>query len=298
MRISVTTKKKHKQKTMARNMSGTRKETFVWTDDEVELLLRVTLDYKSTKLQDHVDWESCHAKYSDIFDAFLAQYPKNPTDKDFPHDPNAITKSQVTAKVKNVRGKYRQAVDTGRRSGQGRVVLLFFELCEEIWCGSPATRSVDAGFETGDLEDSSSNQSSAEGLERPTDSPRSTESHGSRPPAVVKQRRDMLQAKLNSHRTERLKRRLPAETAVQEDIILKKRMLELMEESARRNAENMQQINQNIANITCAIQDGFSLMRQLLVQPQHISHPHSSRGGFGQFTHVHPPDTCRPSHTQ
>ena len=43
-------------------------------------------------------------------------------------------------------------MDTGRKSGQGRVVYLYFELCSEIWGGSPATRSLDAGIETGSLE--------------------------------------------------------------------------------------------------------------------------------------------------
>ncbi|KAK1880872.1 putative ankyrin repeat protein R96 [Dissostichus eleginoides] len=108
-----------------------RREAFVWTDDEVELLLRVTLDYTTTKVQENVDWESCKCKYSDIGVAFHAQYPRTQTDKDFPHDANAITKVQLTAKIKNIRSNYRQAVDTGHRSGQGHVVLLFFELCEE-----------------------------------------------------------------------------------------------------------------------------------------------------------------------
>ncbi|KAJ4928533.1 hypothetical protein JOQ06_016324 [Pogonophryne albipinna] len=47
-----------------------RKDAFLWTDDEVELLLRVTLDYKTTKVQESFDWESCKSKYSDIGDTF------------------------------------------------------------------------------------------------------------------------------------------------------------------------------------------------------------------------------------
>lgn len=165
---------------MTEDTNRSRKETFVWTDDEVELLLGVTLDYKATRLQENVDWESCQTKYSDIFDAFHAQYRRRPTDKDFPHDVNAITKAQITTqittKIKNIRGKYRKAVDTGRRSGQGRVVLLFFELCEEVWGGSPATHCINAGIETGGLEESSSRQSSSPTLELSIDSPQSIES--------------------------------------------------------------------------------------------------------------------------
>ncbi|KAI4818365.1 hypothetical protein KUCAC02_011708 [Chaenocephalus aceratus] len=148
-----------------------RKDAFLWTDDEVELLLRVALDYKTTKVQESFDWESCKSKYSDIGDTFQVQDPRTPTDKDFPHDASVITKVQFTAKIKHICSKYRQAVDTGRWSGQGRVVLLFFELCEEVWGGSPATCTISSGIETGDLEESSSGPSSSPSLEGSNDSP-------------------------------------------------------------------------------------------------------------------------------
>lgn len=52
----------------------------------------------------------------------------------------------------------------------------------------------------------------------------------------------------------------------EEDLQIKRRMLELMEDSARRNSDNMQQINTNITHLTSTIQDGFSLLRELLLQ--------------------------------
>lgn len=45
-----------------------------------------------------------------------------------------------------------QAVDSGRRSGHGRVVYLYFDLCEKIWGGSPATEQMDTGLETTEIE--------------------------------------------------------------------------------------------------------------------------------------------------
>jgi len=60
----------YNNKTKMANATRARVDSFVWT----ELLLRVTLDYKSTKLQENVDWESCQSKYSDIMEAFQAQY--------------------------------------------------------------------------------------------------------------------------------------------------------------------------------------------------------------------------------
>ncbi|KAI4806956.1 hypothetical protein KUCAC02_017746 [Chaenocephalus aceratus] len=85
-----------------------RKDLFSWTDVEVELLLRVSLDYKMSKIQENVDWETCRSKYSDICDAFQVQYPRNPTEeKDFPHNASAITKVQLTAKLKQMHIKDR-----------------------------------------------------------------------------------------------------------------------------------------------------------------------------------------------
>ncbi|CAM4571979.1 unnamed protein product [Leuciscus chuanchicus] len=235
--------------------SRARVESFIWTDDEVELLLRVTLDYKSTKLQENVDWESCHSKYSDIMDAFHAQYPRELTEKDFPHDASMVSKSQVTAKLKNIRSKYRHAVDTGRRSSQG-------------WGGSPATRSIDTGIETGDLEETSTST-----VELSSDSPNSTESLYCLPSVVVKQHQDLLQvtAKLNSHRGDRLKRKVQADPA-EEDLKIKRRMLELMEDSARRNFDNMLQINTNIANITTAVDNSKGTHHHSCTQ--HNTTPH------------------------
>lgn len=43
-----------------------------------------------------------------------------------------------STKLKAIRLKYRHAVDSGKKSAHGRVVLLYFELCEQIWGGSLA----------------------------------------------------------------------------------------------------------------------------------------------------------------
>ena len=160
----------------AEESSKTQIDSLVWTDDEVKLLLQVTLDYKSNKIQEGVDWESCKSKYEDIKGLFEAQYPKNSTEKDFPHDAKTISRVQVTSKLKNVKMNYRKAVDAGRRSGNGRVVLMNFELCEQLWGGSPATQGNDTGIETDDLEIAESD------IER-----------SDLPPGVVKQRLDLLQ---------------------------------------------------------------------------------------------------------
>ena len=143
-------------------ISPTRKEImareyFTWTDDETELLLSLTLEYKTEKSLENIDWESLRSKYNDIHERFVAHLQNivegtTPApDKYSPHRPEEITTAVVTSKLKGIRGRYRKAVDSGRKSGHGRVVELYFTLCQEIWGGSPATEQISSGLESGDL---------------------------------------------------------------------------------------------------------------------------------------------------
>lgn len=134
-------------------MATCKGESFVWTDSEVELLLSVTNDYKTEKFQESIDWEclSVQSKYVDILARFIAQYRKKSAD--FPHRKEDITKTIIVNKLKQMKSKYRLAVDEGRRSGFGRVVFLYFEQCEELWGGSPATNSISSVIETSEIND-------------------------------------------------------------------------------------------------------------------------------------------------
>ena len=123
-------------------------DTYKWTDDEVELLLTVTKVYKTKQ----IDQESCVDKYGEILETYSAHYPSPEDaaaiDKDFPHKKDELTKSVLTSKLKAIRNKYRQVVDNGRRSGHGRIVMIFYEHCSEIWGGSPATAAIADGLES------------------------------------------------------------------------------------------------------------------------------------------------------
>ena len=80
-----------------------RKEQFSWTDDETELLLDITLEYKPEKIANGIDWESIRSKYVDIwvrFSAELTRMIEESTPGDFPHKPEEITKAMLTSKLK------------------------------------------------------------------------------------------------------------------------------------------------------------------------------------------------------
>ena len=120
---------------MPKETAAGKRQEFVWTDDESELLLSVTLQYKVQKTTEGVDWESVRSKYEDILVLFREALPGKPEEacgKDYPHERDAVNKLILSTKLKNIRIKYRQAVDSGQRSGHGRVVMLYFKLCQQI----------------------------------------------------------------------------------------------------------------------------------------------------------------------
>ena len=57
-------------------------------------------------------------------------------------------KEPVSAKLKSIRTHIKKAVDTGKRSGGGRIICTFYELCERIWGGCPAVNSISDGIDT------------------------------------------------------------------------------------------------------------------------------------------------------
>ena len=103
-----------------------KKKDFQWTDDESELLLNVTYDYNAAKAVDNVDWESVKSKYDEILERFRTELPDEPPSaaeqertncglaKDYPHSKEEVMKQIIMTKLKVIRLKYRQAVDSGR----------------------------------------------------------------------------------------------------------------------------------------------------------------------------------------
>ena len=124
-------------------------DSFGWTDAEIELLLDVIKQFQPDRQFEGVDWESVKSKYGKIKDMLLERYLTSGKPEDFPKNKSClhglITKDRIAAKVKTIRKNYKKAVDRGRRSsGGGRVACTFYDLCNDIWSGSPATQGIDS----------------------------------------------------------------------------------------------------------------------------------------------------------
>ena len=256
---------------------------FQWTDDEAELLLSVTHDYKVKKSTECVDWESVKSKYEDILELMLEALPYSPDEaqgKDYPHEKAAITKSILTTKLKNIRIKFRQTVDSGRRSGHGRVVMLYYELCEKIWGGSPATNQIEGGVESTDLYllESSEVTEPEPPVESTVSQPEEeSSSSASSSVATTEHRRQLLDSKLKNYKQERLKRKLPVDaqllSCAQEELAIKRRLMEQMEGMEKQYSENMSRLSANMEKLTDSISSGFSMLHMLIGQQPMYPYP-------------------------
>lgn len=103
----------------------------MWSDDEAELLLNVTHDYKIQHLVDGTCWKSVKSKYADILELFRKELPPSEEEaswfnKNYPHKPKVVTKENVLTKLKAVKKKFREV---GLSLSLSHCLSVFVVLC-------------------------------------------------------------------------------------------------------------------------------------------------------------------------
>ena len=267
-----------------------KEDVFTWTDDEAALLLSITADYRAQKLSEGVDWESVQAKYCDIARRMIEYLRKHHeiggTDKDYPHQTDEITKERVATKLKAVRLKYRAAVDSGRRSGHGRVILLYFEECEQIWGGSPATKRLQNGIDSSNinLDDSCKesigipfNEGNSEDSDPELEVSASTSSTSTSIGSLdvdsterVSKRRALLDDALKNHKKRKLQKKVSMDrqllSLAKEELELKKEMLKQQREIDDDYKNSMRTLSGVMESLGRSIAEGFQSLRYIQQQ--------------------------------
>ena len=277
---------------VTKNNKKNTKRDFIWTDEEISLLLQIIIDYKATKMARGLDWETIKAKYEEIMELFHLRYPKegsgvSPEEYLNSADPTVVSKERIVTKIKRIRNMFRKAVDSGRKSGGGRVVFSLYEECEEIWAGSPAVNCIQNGIQSSfstpstsgeslDLESSKDFDDNTKGLEEETlleeDSSLET-----RPESSEMATKDMASARRNllSHLKEKKDSKLSKRTSAEaqlldiarEELKLKKATLASIESSKQKHAATMQMFGENLQNLTSVISNGFGMLQGILSHP-------------------------------
>lgn len=276
-----------------------KKEEFSWTDDEVQLLLEAILAFKSTCEYEGISWESVKSKYQKIADIFIERYPTD-SSEEFPRGSclHQLTKERMAAKIKRIRGNYKKAVDAGRRSGGGRIVLTFYDLCDRIWGGSPAVQSIDGAIDSSEvLVDPSDKQGRSREL---SVSPAPSQANETSSTFVglnefcqsgdeeigdernddnidlnslaTKERRAKISELLKNRKDNKMTNKLSCETQMlncaKDDLNLKRKMAENMEKSDTELSETIKKVNKTMESIGQSIKEGFSLMAEIMKSSQ------------------------------
>ena len=69
-----------------------------------------------------------------------------------PHNLSLFTRERIASKIRDIRKRYKKAADSGKKSGGGGAAATFYDVCNEIWGGCPATTSLERGVDTADSE--------------------------------------------------------------------------------------------------------------------------------------------------
>ena len=77
-----------------------------------------------------MDWEPRRSKYEQIFELMMKQYPM--TFSENYQNKNSLNKDRITVKLKSIRTGFKKAADAGKKSGGGRVVFTFYDLCANL----------------------------------------------------------------------------------------------------------------------------------------------------------------------
>ena len=84
----------------------------------------------------------------------------------------------------------------------------------------------------------------------------------------IQQRRELLGAQLNDYKQAKLKRKLPVDSQLpncaKEDVQLKKKLIDQMEQMDRLYNGHMKKLSANMEKLTSLITTGFSLLQGLL----------------------------------
>lgn len=141
-----------------------------------------------------------------------------------------------------------------------------------MWGGSPATEQIDCGVESSDLHLHSEDEDDGVTHDntQTNDTPSGGHNSESDMQSNVHKRRKYLDTKLDKYKQEKLKRKLPVDmqllSCAQEDLEVKRKFVDRMDEIDKKYTDNMEKMAHNIGKLTESISEGFSLLRNMMFQ--------------------------------
>ena len=186
--------------------------------------------------------------------------------------------------------KYRAALHSGGRSGGGRVVAAFYDICSSISEGSPSAESIDGGVEScavrregfagkdqGDIHESGAMQSSLENAsgdevtcgddEVNEDVCTSSTSQPKETKAKADGRRDLITF-IKDQRNGKLKKKLPSDQVMidltKQDLELKRDIVKQLKETDDDQKQQLKVMTETVGSLAQTISEGFLALKSFL----------------------------------
>ena len=253
-------------------------KVFNWTDHEIALPVGVIIDYKADRASKGEDWDTMRSKYEDILALFLERYPTDPAkESEFPNskDKSVFSKERLIGKIKKLKLNFRKAIDSGKRSGGGRVVTNLYDECLEIWSGPPAVDSMPSGLEssveTAYASDSEGNGASVSFTATGNDHKQDGNTSASATVENNSERRKLVSEMIKGRKDSKLTKKLSTENQLlalgREELSLKRKLIEKMDESERKYQKSMETFANSLSSMCATLNSGFAMLGTILQNP-------------------------------
>ena len=170
-------------------------------------------------------------------------------------------------------------------------MFLYYELCEKIWGGSPATETIETGVESEEVnclvdreeemlsdenEDEESQSDKGDSSSQFGDRSSSSSSHPSEDEDIQRgrKRREELSATLSAYKLKKMKKGAPTDSRMinlaEKELSLKKSMMEQFEIMNRDHKETMNMLTTNLKSLSDTMTSTFALLQQSMLRPPHL----------------------------
>ena len=289
---------KRKTNVNIENNDSKKFKRWTWTSEMVETLLLNIVECKSEKEFEGLDFEAdMIAFYSRVREMMAEMFP--PTDFGpkaikLYHTDNMTTEeileckrksdtekkqikegySRVKIKIKELRRGYKNTVDTGSRSGSGRLVSENFELLRGIWGGSPAVTSLQSAITSQDNQhdtESAVSDSEAEvtvenvALGINTDTAIKVSKKEAHPTTNPKEnKRNHMAKNLSSQQ-----RNMMLLNIAREELYIKNKVYETMNKQMEQAERHSAAVVESMNNVGSGIKDGLAMLANAIshIQP-------------------------------
>lgn len=285
------------------------KENFVWTDTEVELLLSITQEYKTRKTNEGVYWDSCKNKYSELNEMFVEKLMLvDQTKGEYPHEVVEFQQNpaRLSRKIKQLRNKYATAVRAGKKSGGGRQVFKFYDLCQDVFGGNAAAEQIPGGIETNHhgpepISGTMVNQENVEPSQQENtilDSDENCSGDELFVPAKAQptKRRHLI----TDLRSQKLKKKITTDQQMiniaQKELVLQEKMISKISEGEIQQAKAIKSLSESVNSIGHSLSEGFRSIAAVMGRSHGaVSYNHRAMSPGFHVAHQNNPKLFDPS---